>query len=1286
MALRLGSKRVCAALRAPRPFAFAPVSVQRYASSAATAASSLPNGVKESIEREASLATPDPAADSQTTRLVNDQMPYMVPTYVRPPPMFHKGEGCYLYDVENRKYLDFTAGIAVNALGHCDPQMVKLMAEQAQTLIHTSNLYHNPWTGALSKLLVEKTVAGGGMHTAEKTFICNSGSEANEAAIKFARKVGKELDPSGEKYELVSFHSSFHGRTMGSLSATPNPKYQKPFAPMVPGFRYGTYNDIEAIPSLVTESTCGVIIEPIQGEGGVNVATPEFLLALRKRCTEVGAVLIYDEIQSGLGRTGQIWAHAALPKEAHPDILTTAKALGNGFPIGATIVNDFVVSKIKPGDHGTTFGGNPLACRLAHDIVGRLADPQLHQSVLKKEQIFRQHFEKLKQRFPDVITEIRGKGLILGLQLNQDPTPILTAARERGLLIITCGTNTLRFVPPLIISEAEIEQGINILEDAMNAVFKNTTKVSHKPYKSRHASKSALKEQSKGKIDSGDRGARRTPHQQVLSKLDRRNQAKQKRVGKHAEHVEATRVFAGRDGAPRVVAVVPLADDVSGRLAVGSLNGCLDLDVGAADVPEQGALRVEVERFKQRVQYLVVGRGLLQALDACRVADFVLFVLSAEQEVDALGELVLRSVESQGVSNVLAAVQGLDSAEPAKRRPQILGSLKSFITHFFPAQEKVHSLDNRQECLNLMRSLCTSMPKGVRWREERSWMAVEDVRWPSGKAAATEEEAKGDVVLTGVVRGKGLKADRLVEVGDWGTFQIEKITAAPLATRKKGKGEDMAVDMEGQDAVLDQPTEDQDDLAELAPEEAVMEDADDYPVSIAPSERKGVLLDDHHYFSEDEEAPRPKRLPRGTSKYQSAWYIDELSDSGSDLESVAGDDDGDFDMDGPANPADGMEGLDINGREPTEAAPSEYPQSEMFMDPSPDDEAEQIEAYRTERKKEAEDDLEFPDEIELHPQVLARERLIKYRGLKSLRTSTWETDEDRPYEPDYWRRLLEISDYKGAKSRVLREALVGGVQPGTRVNVHLRNVPLSLQSTYNPAHTLALFSLLRHEHKRTAVNYSITLSSDYEEPIKSKEEMIVQCGPRRFRINPVFSASGNTPNDVHKFDRFLHPGRSAIATFVAPITWGSVPALFFRRAVAEEDEGADGEDTAMEADKAADAEGEVQLIGTGTSLAPSTSRVISKRIILTGHPYKIHKRVVTVRYMFFNSEDVQWFKALQLWTKRGRSGFIKESLGTHGYFKATFDGRINPQDSVGVSLYKRVWPREARALEAGEAL
>ncbi|KAI9869499.1 MAG: acetylornithine aminotransferase [Trichoglossum hirsutum] len=437
----------------------------------ASTTSNLPQEAVDEIQREAALPNADPPPDSSTAALVNDRTPFMVATYVRPPPVFVKGEGCWLWDVENRRYLDFTAGIAVNALGHCDQEMSRIISQQVKTLVHTSNLYHNPWTGTLSKLIVEKTIAQGGMHTASKVFVCNSGSEANEAAIKFARKVGKIHDPSGEKHEIVSFNNSFHGRTMGSLSATPNPKYQKPFSPMVPGFQYGTFNDISSIPTLVGPKTCGVMIEPIQGEGGVNVATPEFLSALRTRCNEVNAVLIYDEIQCGLSRTGTLWAHQSLPPDAHPDILTTAKALGNGFPIAATVVSESVAEKIVTGDHGTTFGGNPLACRLAHYVFSRLSDPELQRSVLNKGEIFRRHFAELQQRYPGVVTEIRGRGLILGLQLNQDPAEVVQAARERGLLIITCGINTLRFVPPLVISEEEIEEGMAILKDAMEVVF-----------------------------------------------------------------------------------------------------------------------------------------------------------------------------------------------------------------------------------------------------------------------------------------------------------------------------------------------------------------------------------------------------------------------------------------------------------------------------------------------------------------------------------------------------------------------------------------------------------------------------------------------------------------------------------------------------------------------------------------------------------------------------------------------------------------------------------------------
>ncbi|KAK4547988.1 hypothetical protein LTR36_010708 [Oleoguttula mirabilis] len=816
---------------------------------------------------------------------------------------------------------------------------------------------------------------------------------------------------------------------------------------------------------------------------------------------------------------------------------------------------------------------------------------------------------------------------------------------------------------------------------------RSTTKASNKAFKTRHASKSALKERSKGKVESFERGARKTPQQQVMSKIDRRNHAKQLRQNKLGERREEGSVFAGRDGAPRIVAVVPLCADVLGEDVVKSLNDSVDAEDQTSE--QAGSWRVEVPRFKQRVQYLTPARDLLASLDACRLADFVMFVLSAEQEVDELGEQMLRCIESQGVSTVLTGVHNLETVEPAKRRPDVLKSLKGFITHFFASQEKVHDLSSRQDCSNVMRSLCTTVPKGIRWREDRSWMFLDEVRW---------EEA--GPVVTGTVRGRGLKADRLVQVGEWGDFQIDKIVAAPLESKaKRVKTDEMAVDAAEGEQVLAEPSEEQDDLAELAPEEAAMDDDMTMPAaSLAPSERKAVMLDDHHYFHDDkDDFEVPKRVPKGTSKYQAAWYLDDMSDSGSDMEDIEDGPDGDLDFDGlsvAAGPADGhFEDMDM--REPTEAgAPSEYPQSEMFPNAAPEEEAEQIAAYRKQRKDDAEDDREFPDEIELHPNVDARERLAKYRGLKSLRTSHWDTEEDKPYEPEEWSRMLEIADYKSAKNRVLKDTLTGGVKAGTRVDIHLRiNAEQKeyLQSLPQPT---ALFSLLKHEHKHTSMNASINLSSDYPAPLKSKEQLILQCGPRRLLINPLFSQAGNTPNNVHKFDRYVHPGRTAVATFIGPVIWGSVPCLYFKRAAAQPAAAAADaiEDLAqsMQTDQPHQAAANsnkatagLELIGTGTSLPPSTHRIVAKRIILTGHPYKIHKKLVTVRYMFFQNEDVEFYRALQLWTKRGRSGFIKETLGTHGYFKATFDGKVNPLDAVAVSLYKRVWPRRARAWRAG---
>ncbi|KAI9710183.1 MAG: acetylornithine aminotransferase [Chrysothrix sp. TS-e1954] len=522
MALRIRPHRLSVALlpgftkqRAPcRPFSAAP---RPAASQASTQTSNLSKDAQQAIRREASLPTPDPPSDSQTQTLLDQQSPYMVPTYVRPPLIIAKGSGSHVYDVENREYIDFTAGIAVNALGHCDPEVSNVIAAQSATLMHASNLYHNPWTPLLSQTLVEKTrksaaaaqkqsgVETAGFPTASRAFICNSGSEANEAALKFARKYAvfhhnrqsssaSTSTPStteqeqccststtpcaspsanpNPKHHILSFSSSFHGRTMFALSATPNPKYQAPFSPMVPGFSTAPFNSTAASLDLITPRTCAVIIEPIQGEGGVNTASPSFLQALRAKCDKVGALLIYDEIQCGIGRTGSLWA-CDRPGVPAPDILTTAKALGNGFPIGATLVSEEVANAVQVGDHGTTFGGNPVACRVGCHILGRISGPEFLAEVVRKGELFRGHFERLRKRFPGFIQEIRGRGLLLGVQLSErgDVAKVITAARERGLLVISCGVNALRIVPPLVIEDEAVEKGMAVLEGAMESLW-----------------------------------------------------------------------------------------------------------------------------------------------------------------------------------------------------------------------------------------------------------------------------------------------------------------------------------------------------------------------------------------------------------------------------------------------------------------------------------------------------------------------------------------------------------------------------------------------------------------------------------------------------------------------------------------------------------------------------------------------------------------------------------------------------------------------------------------------
>ncbi len=396
-----------------------------------------------------------------TQEIIQAESAYVLQTYIRPPIVFTHGKGLKLTDSDGREYLDFSAGIAVTALGHSDEAWVAAVTAQAARLTHVSNLYHSEPQVHLAQKLVESSFA-------DKVFFCNSGAEANEAAIKFARKYARrdhseqsieyKNGQSMSKTKIVAFSGGFHGRTVGALAVTYKEQYRTPFAPLLPDVVFATFNNLASAKTAIDAQTCAVIVEPVQGEGGVNPATPEFLKGLRQLCDQHDALLIFDEVQCGLGRTGKLWAHQHT--SVQPDIMTLAKPLAGGLPIGAALVTQKVADVIKPGDHGSTFAAGPLVCAAANVVFDRLNRPEFLEQV-RFHGSYLQH--RLRTLESDKIVAVRGAGLLVGVLLNEAAAPFIAAARERGLILINAGENVLRLAPALVVNKSEIDTAVDIL-------------------------------------------------------------------------------------------------------------------------------------------------------------------------------------------------------------------------------------------------------------------------------------------------------------------------------------------------------------------------------------------------------------------------------------------------------------------------------------------------------------------------------------------------------------------------------------------------------------------------------------------------------------------------------------------------------------------------------------------------------------------------------------------------------------------------------------------------------
>jgi acetylornithine aminotransferase len=378
-------------------------------------------------------------------------------TYKRFPIVIAKGKGCTLWDTQGKKYTDFVAGIAVCNLGHAHPGVSKALSKQADTLFHVSNLYYTIPQVELASRLTEISFA-------DRVFFCNSGAEANEAAIKLARKYFKEKGENG-KYRIISMEHSFHGRTMATLSATGQDKIKQGFEPILEGFDYVPFNDISALRSKIGPSTCAVLIEPIQGEGGVRCPDPEYLKAVRQACDETGILLIFDEIQTGIGRTGKLFAYEHFGIE--PDIMTLAKALANGLPIGAMLAREEVADAFGPGSHASTFGGTPVVTAASLEVVRVLSEENIIDHCKKIGAYFKERLSWLKDRH-ELIEDVRGMGLLLGMKLSMEGDQIVASCMEKGFLINCIQGNILRFIPPLIIEKQEIDALVACLDEVMN--------------------------------------------------------------------------------------------------------------------------------------------------------------------------------------------------------------------------------------------------------------------------------------------------------------------------------------------------------------------------------------------------------------------------------------------------------------------------------------------------------------------------------------------------------------------------------------------------------------------------------------------------------------------------------------------------------------------------------------------------------------------------------------------------------------------------------------------------
>ncbi|XP_062887263.1 pre-rRNA-processing protein TSR1 homolog [Mobula hypostoma] len=763
----------------------------------------------------------------------------------------------------------------------------------------------------------------------------------------------------------------------------------------------------------------------------------------------------------------------------------------------------------------------------------------------------------------------------------------------------------------------------------------NRPKKAHKA--GRHRTKGAVERANRGRVDVKVVSKKANKDQR---KHDRRHHASQRRQQCREAVLTEKRGLGSRDGPPHLVAVIPLHGGIGVQDALRLI--CSDEKATVFDGDGSGqCFGLVSARFKRRFYFVRANAGDIHAvLDLAKVADTLMFVLDPYEGWDSYGDFCLSCLLAQGFPSHVFVVQGVNDL-PTKKRADAKRNLSRILERRFLDAKPFH-LDTEQEAVQLIRHMGDQKQRQLSYRHHRSYLLAQHVAFE----ASEESGLVGTLKVTGYVRGKPLDVNKLVYIVGHGDFQMSQVDGPPdpmplnpRVTKKTAGAEDASCEMEEDVKVLMKADCSKQESLELEVVPDPMEGEQTWPTDEELREADDALRESRKIV---------RRVPKGTSDYQAAWILDDEEDV--DKEEESGDEMEEEELMGDAV-SQASDESDDEGEAVDECETMTLPES--VRDDNYDekiDEAEEeemLEKYKQERMDEM-----FPDEVDTPKDVAARVRFQKYRGLKSFRASPWDPKENLPRD---YARIFQFQNFARTRKRIFSEQTEEqeGAMAGWYVTVHICHVPLTVMESFKPQAPLVLFTLLPHEQKMSVVHFLLRRHASNSEPVKSKEMMVFHCGCRRFRAPPLFSQ--HTAANKFKCERFLRPNTTVVGTVYCPITFPPATVLMFRQR----------------------ANGMQDLIATGSVLKVDPDRVIVKRITLSGHPFKIMSKTSVVRYMFFNRDDVLWFKPVELRTKWGRRGHIKEPLGTHGHMKCLFDGQLKSQDTVLMNLYKRVFPRWA---------